>query len=181
MLTPELDVLYSEGSFYTVVVKDDVMSIGKSVFEQCSRLTSVTFPEGLTSIGEEAFAFCTGLTSVTFPEGLTSIGKDAFAICTGLTSVTFPEGLTSIGESILGLHAHPVTFPEGLTSIGRMHSLVACDLDDLSRRVDQHRMACIQWLHTGLASVAFPDGLTSIGESAFVGCTGLTSVTFPKV
>ena len=33
---------------------------------------------------------------------------------------------------------------------------------------------------TGLTSVTFPEGLTSIGERAFYECSGLTSVTFPE-
>ena len=33
---------------------------------------------------------------------------------------------------------------------------------------------------SGLTSVTIPDGMTSIGECAFVGCSGLTSVTIPE-
>eukprot|EP00946_MAST-07B_sp_MAST-7B-sp1_P004662 g4662.t1 len=120
VVTPDVDVLYDEASCYSVVVKDNVMSIGKTAFEDCKGLTSVTFPKGLTSIGSSAFYGCSGLTSVTLPEGLTSIGWMAFYGCSGLTSVTLPEGFTSIGEQAFhertGLTS--VTLPEGLTSIG---------------------------------------------------------------
>ena len=52
VVTPEVDVLYDEESCYSVIVKDNVMSIGESIRSDCRGLTSVTFPEGLTSIGE---------------------------------------------------------------------------------------------------------------------------------
>ena len=55
VVTPEVDVLYDEESCYSVIVKDNVMSIGERAFSFCTGLTSVTFPEGLTSIGEKAF------------------------------------------------------------------------------------------------------------------------------
>ena len=75
-----------------------VTNIGKSAFEDCSDLTSVTIPNSVTSIGESAFEDCSGLTSVTIPNSVTSIGKDAFYKCTSLTSVTIPNSVTSIGN-----------------------------------------------------------------------------------
>ena len=35
-----------------------VTSVGNSAFEDCSRLTSITFPNSVTSIGREAFSCC---------------------------------------------------------------------------------------------------------------------------
>ena len=74
------------------------MSIGSSVFSDCSGLTSVTIPNSVTSIGEYAFSWCSGLTSITFPNSVTSIGYGAFYYCSGLTSVTIPNSVTSIGN-----------------------------------------------------------------------------------
>ena len=114
-----MDVLYGEGGCYSVVVKNDVMSIRK--WHSISARSHVgDVSKKLTSIGWQAFSGCRDLTSVTFPKELTSIGDSAFYDCTGLTSVTFREGLTNIEESAFSMHrAHLVTFPEGLTSIGR--------------------------------------------------------------
>ena len=68
------------------------------MFEGCSRLTSVTIPDGVTSIGGGAFQYCSSLTSVTIPDSVTSIGDYAFWGCSSLTGVTIPEGVTSIGD-----------------------------------------------------------------------------------
>ena len=55
-----------------------VTSVGNSAFEDCSRLTSITFPNSVTSIGREAFSCCSSLTSITIPNSVTSIGSYAF-------------------------------------------------------------------------------------------------------
>ncbi|CDD18592.1 cell surface protein [Prevotella sp. CAG:732] len=106
---------YVHTDYYT---SDDV--IGEYAFENCSGLTSVTFPSSVTSIGEYAFSGCSGLTSVTIPSSVTSIGSSAFSGCSGLTSVTIPSSVTSIGWSAFsgcsGLTS--VTIPSSVTSIG---------------------------------------------------------------
>ena len=56
-------------------------------FYGCTRLTSLTIPDGITSIGHQAFYGCTRLTSLTLPNSLTDLGTDAFARCRDLTSV----------------------------------------------------------------------------------------------
>ena len=84
--------------------------IGEKAFYDCSRLTSLTLPDGITSIGISAFAYCSGLTSLNLPAGITSIDKYAFSGCSRLTSLTLPAGITSIGEFAF-------SYCSGLTSI----------------------------------------------------------------
>ena len=84
--------------------------IGEKAFKDCSRLTSLTLPDGITSIGISAFAYCSGLTSLNLPAGITSIDKYAFSGCSRLTSLTLPAGITSIGEFAF-------SYCSGLTSI----------------------------------------------------------------
>ena len=73
--------------------------LGRSAFEGCSGLTSLTIPSGVTSIGAFAFKGCSGLTSLTIPSSVTSIGYAAFYDCSSLTSLTIPSSVTSIGRS----------------------------------------------------------------------------------
>lgn len=90
--------LYIKG----VEVKDLVIpagtkSIGRSAFQGCVGLTSVTIPESVETIGMGAFQYCDGLPSITIPSSVTSIGRSAFSDCNGLTSVIIPKNVSEIG------------------------------------------------------------------------------------
>ena len=153
-----------------LIIPESVTSIGSSAFSYCTGLTSVTIPDSVTSIGSSAFSYCTGLTSITIPESVTSIGDYAFYNCTGLTSITIPDSVTSIGRSAFssctGLTS--ITVAKGNT---KYHSSGNCLIKTASKTLI---LGC-------KTSVIPSDGsVTSIGESAFYGCTGLTSVTIPR-
>jgi len=82
----------------SVLIDNNVTSIGNYAFRNCTSLTSVEIPNSVTSIGASAFYGCSSLVSVTIPNSVTSIGNRAFRNCSGLTSMTIPSSVTSIGE-----------------------------------------------------------------------------------
>ena len=81
----------------SINIPNNVTSIGRYAFENCSKLTSITISNSVRSIGSGAFYNCTGLTSINIPDGVTSIEDYAFWDCTSLTSVTIPSSVTEIG------------------------------------------------------------------------------------
>ena len=74
---------------------DRCTSIGSYAFNNCTKLTTISFPAA-TSIGEEAFKNCNKLTTISFP-AVTFIGSSAFRNCYSLTTISFPIA-TSIGS-----------------------------------------------------------------------------------
>ena len=60
------------------VIPDDILVIGYKAFSGCSKLKSITLPEGLTEIGYEAFK-STGLHEILIPKNVESIGTGAFS------------------------------------------------------------------------------------------------------
>ena len=135
-----------------------VTSIGSAAFGSCSRLTSVTIPDGVTSIGKSAFAGCSSLTSVTIPNSVTSIGDSAFEGCSSLASVTIGNSVTSIKSyTFIGCSSlTSVTIPNSVTSIGNS-AFNGC---------------------SSLTSVTIGNGVTSIKSYTFIGCSSLTSVNY---
>ena len=77
---------------------ESLTRIGVEAFRGSS-VTSVIMPNNVTSIGNSAFNFCKSLTSVTFSNSLATIGASAFTQCSGLTTLTIPSSVTSINDS----------------------------------------------------------------------------------
>ena len=103
------------------IILEGTKGIADGVFDSCSGLTSITFPNTIISIGNWAFYGCSGLNILSLPNSLTTIGNHAFESCDGLTSITLPNSLISIGEaafeSCAGLTS--ITIPSSVSSIGK--------------------------------------------------------------
>lgn len=157
-----------------------VTSIGANAFYGCSKLTSVTIPEGVVSIGGSAFHSCTALESVTIPDSVTSIGNFAFAF-SGLTNVDIPVSATSIGSSAFYSCAalENVTIPEGVTRIQSdvfygCTSLASVKIPSTVIVIDAYAF----YDCSSLTSVEIPANVTSIGNWAFYGCHNQTCAYF---
>ena len=164
----------------TIVIGDEVESIGGSAFSSCSGLTSVTIGNGVKNIGYKAFYGCNSLTSITIPNSVTSIGNSAFAGCSSLFSIelhckdvgSWFSGLTSIntifmGDEVVSINNEAFKGCSSLTSLtigNNVTSIGYSAFEDCS----------------SLTSVSIPNGVTSIGRKGFYNCSNLESVTIPN-
>ena len=83
-----------------IKIPDSVTKLGDYAFAFCSSLESIDgqLPVGLESIGKSCFESCIALETVTVPSSVTYIGERAFAHCAALEAVDISATLTEIGE-----------------------------------------------------------------------------------
>ena len=144
----------------SVIIGNNVETIGYYAFRGCSDLTSVTISDSEAIIEHAAFSYCSGLTSVSIPDSVTIIEDFAFAYCSSLMSVTIGNSVTRIWNS---------TFVgcSNLMSVTIPNSVISIEWDAFNGCSD-------------LASVTIGSSVTSIGDRAFFDCSNLASATIPN-
>ena len=165
----------------SVTIPESVTSIGKSAFEHCSKLDSLTINGVATSmIGAYAFNGCTSLTSLSLVGSFQTIGDYAFAYC-GMTSLTIDATITSIGEfafsscSLTSLSLTGNVQEIGDYAFAYCTSLTSLSLTGNVQKIGDHAFDSCSSLNT----VTLPKSLTSIGSHAFDSCTSLDSIEIP--
>lgn len=167
----------------TVVLPNNITSIGDYAFDRCTNLQSIKLPSGLKSIGTAAFQLCGKLSDITLPSNLNSIGEWAFNQCTSLTTFTVPSNVTTIPERAFAncTNLASISMPSTITSIGNC-------------AFNEDEKLAISYLPSALESMGYkafygcksltlwrlPNFVKSIGSHAFMNCTGLTQMQIPS-
>lgn len=176
----------------SVLINDNVTSIGVSSFEGCSSLSTIIFNTGfnnitvlnnncfkgcsslqvnnfdisnVTNIGQFAFSGCSNLFSdITIPSTLTSIGTNAFEYCTSIKNIILNKAISNF----------KAVFFNSFASGGEV------SLDSLTYNytgtISNSELANI----TTLKKVIINDGINYINLLAFSGCSNLTEVNIPS-
>ena len=165
----------------TIIIGNNVTSIGDNAFYGCRNVLSLTIGNSVTSIGMDAFRECRSLTSVIIPNSVTSLGVGAFCVCTSLESVTLPKHINSISVQAFYYctSLSSVTIPNGVTSIGDCAFQYCCSLASVSipDSVISIESFAFSYCYM-LSSVTLPTGVTTIGSYAFSYCQSLSSAVF---
>ena len=114
-----------------------------------------------------AFEGCTSLRSLVVPESVISIGESAFDGCTSLSSLVIPNRLVSIkGNLFCGWY-------------GELKCLSSFFIYENNVLFDENKSTIISFRDQDATSYVIPAGVTSIGNSAFYGCSSLSSLVIP--
>lgn len=147
---------FSGASLRSVVITDQVTSLGNGLFYNCNKLRSVTLPANTTTVKYSMFENCYALTTIENTANIEEIEGRAFLMCTSLENVPVTEKVTLIGESAFEgcEQIKSVVIPATMTSIPKFAFKDCKNLSD----------------------VTFPESITIVGESAFEGCSKLTYI-----
>ena len=170
----EDNVFSSCDGLTSVIIGNNVTSIGICAFYGCSGLTSINIGNSVTSIGELSFYYCSGLSSVTIPNSVTSIDDSAFRGCSMLTSVHISDIKAWCGIAFKSYDSNPLYYAHHLYLNGEeIKDLV---IPNSVKSIGDNAFSYC----SGLISVSIPNSVISIGSSAFRSCSGLTSVAIPN-
>ena len=139
-------------SLTSIIIPDNVITIGDEAFYYCSALTSVTIGNGVTSIGNSAFAECVGLKEVGMGNSVMSIGAAAFVNCDALTSIIIPNGVTSISNGTFSdcRSLTSVVIGAGVTTIGNRAFANTTSLKSITIPANVMEMKAYAFVGSGL-------------------------------
>lgn len=176
-------------SLTSITIPKSVTDMGKlqnggtyrgPVFTYCPALTSVVVEEGnpvydsrdnCNAIIETATnTLIAGCQNTTIPNSVTGIGYYAFNGCSSLTSITIPNQVTNI-------QSNPFLSCSSLATIVVESGNPIYDSRDNCNAIIE---TATNTLIAGCQNTTIPNSITSIGESAFYGCSSLTSINIPE-
>ncbi|MGN0229524.1 MAG: leucine-rich repeat protein [Muribaculaceae bacterium] len=173
-----------------------VTEIGEYAFEEAVFSENIEFPSTITTIGECAFSWAEAYdVEFTFSKNLASIGGSCFECCV-VAAINIEEGnpvfasvdgvLYSADKKMLlvfppGKNVTQFTIPsfverlfEGSFQSGQEY-LVDVTIPATVKSVDSYAF----YNNGTLESLTIESGATELGESAFMGCEGITSLSLP--
>ena len=204
-------------SLTSIDIPSGVTSMGERTFRECSGLTSVTIPDSVTSIGNYAFYHCSSLTSITV-EATTpaTLGTDAFyntndcpifVPCESVDTYKSASVWSGYSSRIKGVNCPSVTATFDVTDTtnptkiaGSTSPFTEIYIDGVKQAsvtsgytfdtIGEHTVEYVLSSYgigqsafsgcTSLTSIDIPNGVTSIGSSAFTNCTSITSIDIPS-
>ena len=154
----------------TIQLPDNLTKIGSEAFSGCSNLQAINIPKGITVINEETFYNCASLQEINIPNGVTAINDMAFYGCTNLMAINIPESVTKIASNAYGNCSSitSIVVSEGndvYDSRNNSHAIIETNTNILLR---------------GCENTVIPNTVVKLSNSAFSGCTGLTTLVIPE-
>ncbi len=197
-------------SVKTVIMGDNVTSIGKDAFRDCSSIESIIIGDNVTIINTAAFRECSSLKSVVFgnnvetiddgafynsdaleniilPDSLNLIGTQAFFSCDSLTVIKIPENVNYVRDNAFGECIN-------LIDIKFVDAVNASNISDLAFYNSGYYSDASNWENGVLyiddllldaktdilGKYVIKEGTKCIAGRAFSYCENLTSIIIPE-
>lgn len=190
------DNLYLNGELLTeVIVPDDVSTLEPYVFSS-SAIQSVTLGNNVTSICRYAFKDCTSISIITLPSSLKEIESCAFEGCIGIVEVINLSSLDIVAGSTEhgGVARYALSVSNSESKMEAIDDYLFISIDDVNYLVTYNgndKFLTLPESYNGekyeiyknafsgrseLISITIPNAVTNIGDNAFSDCYRLVEV-----
>ena len=136
----------------------DAVELGRNVFGNCERITTVTLPLNLPEIPEECFDNCESLVNIPIPNTVKVLGRWAFNGCTSLTAIDLRNNRLLL---IPGGCFEDCTALTDISFPNTVQEIATAALKDCR---------C-------LTTIDFPQSCVAFGWECLMDCTSLDSIT----
>ncbi len=171
----------NKSNLETVVLGNQVTTIGNSAFANCKSLQTINMPETLTTIGNSAFSGCSKLASIYIPESVNKIENYAFSN-SGLRTFTLPQNITIIPNYVFNNcdSLRTITLTPQLTAIEE-DAFNSCDsVKDITINNENETIIATAGKFASIQKVTFGDLVTAIPDNLFKDKKYLKEVKFGK-
>lgn len=194
-ILPDTKLIYSSAfknsNLSSIYIPENIVSIGESVFENCSNLKTVEFAANslITTLEYSLFKNCNNLEYVKNTNNILKIESRVFEGCTNLKEFVLPDNIESVGNSILyNGNKNLFTKYENGYYLGTKTNpyLWLVDLEDkdistLTINKDTKYLAPYSCAYTTkLKELIVPSNIEEIGHGAFYNSKALEKVTFEE-
>lgn len=168
------DSAFSDNDFVqSVVIGNNVKSVGVGAFAYCGKLASVTIGSGVDEIFENAFYFCEELNALTIGEKVKKIGSNAFYYCGSLFDINFEGDVENwLAIDFDNVSANPASNLGILKIKGDV--LESLNITGSVKPYALSNLICLK-------NVTFGESVNAVQDSLFYGCNGLVSVDFSNI
>jgi hypothetical protein len=165
----ERSAFYNCTELESINLPDSIISISRYAFRNCTELRYINLSNNIIHIDEYAFNNCRNLSSINIPSNnnFTSIDNSVFAGCSGLTSVNIPSNVTAIGDSAFASCTN-------LSTINISNNIAIIDSNAFSNCTNLENIIIQDTINNNYDNKGY------IGRYAFRNCNLLKSITIPK-
>lgn len=170
---------YTDGDFYFDIEDGNAVLIGN---KKAGSTTEVTIPESatidgqsytVTKIGDDALKYLPNLTTVNIPASVTTIGSSVFNSCSNLTSINVDASNNNYSSD------GGILFNKTKSYLIRYPIAKSGSSYTIPESVQSVRESAFMKC-TGLTSVVIQESVTYIDNDAFANCSNLTTITCPE-
>ena len=179
----------------TLNIANGTRVIADYAFNNCTGLSKINIPNSITKIGNYAFYGCTGLSCITIPNSVTEIGEYGFSSCNniilltpipptiGMNSFIYNATINVLPNAIFSYNKNISWDYYNILALSNIDGIIYGNISNTEAQVvscTQNELSPSLVIPSNVVLYDNNYNVTSIGNSAFMGCNQISTVSIPN-